>query len=107
MRSEMILLIGGMAAMTFITRFASLGIFRTTGLPAWLDRWLKHIPTAILTALIVPALLLPQGELFISLQNHYLIAGLLSAVIAYRSRNILATLGVGMLTMILLAITLA
>jgi len=104
MRNEIIILIGGMAIMTFITRFASLGIFRTTGMPAWLDRWLKHLPTAILTALIVPALLLPKGELFISWQNHYLVAGLLSAVIAYRSRNIVATLGAGMLTMILLAI---
>lgn len=106
MHNEILLLIGGMALMTFITRFASIGLFRKTGFPTWLDRWLKHIPTAILTALIVPSLLLPQGELFISFHNHYLVAGIISAVIAYRSHNIVVTLSVGMATMFLLHLSL-
>ncbi|NLI91518.1 MAG: AzlD domain-containing protein [Peptococcaceae bacterium] len=102
MREDILFIICGMALVTFATRFASLGLFRTTGIPAWLDRWLKHIPAAILTALIVPSLLLPQGELFLSFQNHYLVAGIVSAFIAYRSRNIVATLSIGMAAMFLL-----
>ncbi len=102
MRPEILLLICGMAFVTFFTRFASLGLFRTIGIPVWLERWLKHIPNAILTALIVPALLLPQGELDFSLHNHYLIAGVIAAIVALRTRNITATLLLGMGAMIIL-----
>jgi branched-subunit amino acid transport protein len=99
MRIEILLIILGMAAVTFFTRFGTFALFRQTGIPGWLERWLKHIPTAILTALIMPALLLPAGHLDISLRNHYLLAGVVAALVAYKSRNIVATLGLGMATM--------
>jgi branched-subunit amino acid transport protein len=102
MRVEILLIIFGMAAVTFFTRFGTFALFRQTGVPCWLGRWLKHIPTAILTALIMPALLLPEGHLDISLHNHYLLAGAVAALVAYKSQNIVATLGLGMTTMFVL-----
>lgn len=96
MRNEIILMIVGMAVVTFATRFSCVALFRQTGMPACLERWLKHIPNAILTALIVPALVLPQGQIDISVHNHYLLAGVVAAVVAYKSRNIVATLTLGM-----------
>lgn len=99
MRSEILLIILGMAIVTFFTRFGCLLLFRHTGIPSFMKGWLRHVPTAILTALIVPSLLLPKGYLDISFQNHYLLAGVLAAVVAYKSRNILATVGLGMMTM--------
>jgi len=101
-RSEIFLLIAGMALVTFATRFSCLALFRQTGMPDWLERWLKHIPAAILTALIAPALVLPKGQIDISLQNHYLLAGLVAALVAYKSRNIVVTLVLGMGTMLTL-----
>ncbi|MTI81665.1 MAG: AzlD domain-containing protein [Firmicutes bacterium] len=100
MRSEILFIIIGMAAVTYLTRFGCLVLFRYTGIPSFLHGWLKHIPTAILTALIVPSLLLPKGYLDLTIQNHYLIAGILAAVIAYKSRNIIATVGLGIMVMI-------
>ncbi|MEG6615837.1 AzlD domain-containing protein [Peptococcaceae bacterium 1198_IL3148] len=100
MRSEVLLIILGMAAVTYFTRFGCLVLFRYTGIPAGLNRWLKHIPTAILTALIVPSLLLPKGYLDITIHNHYLIAGILAALIAYKSRSITATVGLGIMAMV-------
>ncbi|HBV85651.1 AzlD domain-containing protein [Desulfosporosinus sp.] len=102
MRSEAIYIIMGMALVTYFTRIGALVLFRFTGVPTWLNRWLKYVPVAILTALIVPSLLLPQGYLDISLQNHYLIAGIAAAIVAYKSRNIIATLGIGMSIMFIL-----
>lgn len=99
MRSEVFYIIIGMTLVTYFTRFGALALFRFTGVPTWLNRWLKYVPVAILTSLIVPALLLPKGYLDISLQNHYLIAGIAAAFVAYKSRNIIATLGLGMLIM--------
>lgn len=102
MRSEVFSIIIGMALVTYLTRFGALALFRFTGVPTWLNRWLKYVPVSILTALIVPSLLLPKGYLDLSLNNHYLIAGLVAAVVAYKSRNIIATLGLGMSVMFLL-----
>lgn len=102
MRSEIILIIMGMAVVTFATRFSCVALFRQTGMPVWLERWLKHIPTAILTALIVPALVLPKGQIDISFQNHYLLAGFVAALVAYKTSNIIATLTLGMGTMLVL-----
>jgi len=101
MRSEVLLIIIGMAFVTYLTRIA-LALFRFTGVPTWLNRWLKYVPVAILTSLIVPSLLLPKGYLDISLNNHYLIAGIAAAFVAYKSRNIIATLGLGMSIMLVL-----
>ncbi len=84
MRSEIFWIIAGMTLVTFATRFSCVALFRQTGMPVWLERWLKHIPTAILTALIMPALVLPKGQIDISVQNHYLLAGIVAALIAYK-----------------------
>lgn len=102
MRSEVMYIIIGMALVTYFTRIGALALLRFTGVPTWLNRWLKYVPVAILTALIVPSLLLPKGYLDISLNNHYLIAGIAAAFVAYKSHNIIATLGIGMSIMFVL-----
>lgn len=95
MRYEIMLIIAGMAAVTFFTRFGALALLKQTGLPAWVERWLKHVPTAVLTALIAPPLLVPQGYIDISFGNHYLLAGILAAAAAYAYRNAILTMGLG------------
>jgi len=100
MRSNILFIILSMALVTYLTRFGSLALFRFTGIPVWLHGWLKHVPVAILTALIVPALLLPKGTLDISLSNPYLMAGIAAAAAAYKTRHIIPTLGLGMLVML-------
>lgn len=102
MHSEIFMIIIGMALVTFATRFSCVALFRQTGIPDWLERWLRHIPTAILTALIIPSLVLPKGQIDISFHNHYLLAGIVAAAVAYKSRNILVTLTTGMGTMLAL-----
>lgn len=100
MRSEIFFIIMGMAAATFFTRFASAVLFRKTGVPAWFEHWMKHVPTGILTALIVPTLFLPKGYLDLSMQNHYLLAGTAAALAAYRYKSILVTMGLGLVVML-------
>lgn len=102
MRNEIILIIVGMTLVTFATRFSCVALFQQMGMPPWLERWLKHIPTAILTALILPALVLPKGQIDFSFHNHYLLAGIVATFVAYKSRNIIATLMLGMGTMLAL-----
>lgn len=100
MRPEIILTILVMAAATFFTRFTSPALLGNAGGYPWLNRLLKHMPTAILTALIAPMLFSPQGYIDFSIGNHYLIAGIISAFLAYRRQSPIVTMGAGMAVML-------
>lgn len=100
MNLRLITMIISMALVTFITRIGSQIIFTSIGIPSWLEKWLKHVPTAFLTALIIPAILLPKGYLDISFNNSYLLAGMVAAAIAYKTKNVFTTIIVGMVIMI-------
>lgn len=64
--------------------------------PAWLTRLLKHVPVAALTALVVPgALYLHQGNSY-SFAPARTIAAVVALIVALRTKNIFATLVVGM-----------
>lgn len=59
-------------------------------------RALRFVPVAVLTALIVPDLLVQNERIVLGLDNHRLIAGLVAILVAWRTRNTLLTIGVGM-----------
>ncbi len=63
--------------------------------PAVLDAP-KFIPLAVLTAIVVPAVLMPDGQVDIGLDNAYLIAGVAAALIFWRTKNLLLTIVLGM-----------
>jgi len=102
MRFEIVVTILCMAVATYFTRFASPLLLGRTGVPQGLARLLKHVPTAILTALVVPALLAPQGFVEIGPANHYLIAVAVAAFMAYRRQHPAVTMGSGMAVMLIL-----
>ena len=62
--------------------------------PPAVQRVLRQIPPAALASLVFPALLRPEGNL--DLWQERLLAGLVAAVVAWRTRNIALTLVVGM-----------
>ncbi|MCA9919570.1 MAG: AzlD domain-containing protein, partial [Anaerolineales bacterium] len=51
---------------------------------------------AVLSAIILPELFMPGGALDLSLDNARLLAGLAAILVAWRTKNILWTLAVGM-----------
>jgi branched-subunit amino acid transport protein len=102
MNLKLIFIILGMAVATYITRIGSQVLFASAGMPTWMERWLKHVPTAFLTALIVPSLIMPEGYIDISLGNSYLLAGVVAAFSAYKTRNVLVTILIGMTVIIVL-----
>lgn len=94
------LLIAGMALVTLAIRYPLLALVGKISLPDQVLRALKYVPPAVLTAIIVPAMLFKGDQLNISLGNDHLIAGLITAIVAWRSRNLLLTIVVGMVTLI-------
>lgn len=81
---------------TFTLRFLFIYLFGKIKMPEWLRRALRFVPAAALAALVFPALTHPAGTLDLSLGNFRLLAGLGGALVAWRTRNVLLTILVGM-----------
>ncbi|MDP2560797.1 AzlD domain-containing protein [Psychrobium sp. 1_MG-2023] len=92
------LLIALMALVTFSIRYALYARANAISLPPKLERALKFSAPCVLTAIWVPAVLMPQGELALSLDNPYLIGGAVAVVIGLWKKNILLTIVLSMLT---------
>lgn len=86
---------------TFLMRASFLlAARRLADVPEPVRRVLRQIPPAALAALVLPAFVRPEGEL--DLWQPELAAGLLAAVVCWRTESIAATLGVGMAAVFLL-----
>ncbi len=58
----------------------------------------------VLSALIEPALFLPHGSLDLSITNARLIAGIFAATVAWRTKNALLTIVIGMACLLILQV---
>lgn len=96
------LVIFGMTLVTFLPRLSVIALLRREALPPGLARALRFVPPAALSAIIFPALVMPDGTPDLSTANARLLTGLVAAIVAWRSRNTLLTIGVGMLLLWLL-----
>ncbi len=99
--SYQVIVIIGMAVVTLANRYLTLAFVSHVQLPHVAVRALKFAPASVLTALIVPLTLMPSGTLSISLSNASLIGALMSGIVAWRSRSVLMTLGLGFGTFLL------
>ena len=90
------LLIIFMAVGTFALRLSFIYLFGKVEMPDWLRRALRFVPASVLAALVFPALTYPNGALDLSLGNVRLLAGLGGALVAWKTRNVLWTIAVGM-----------
>ncbi len=73
---------------------------RLTQVPPVAARLLRQIPPAALAAIVVPALVRPEGHL--DLAQPRLAAGVVAAVVAWRTRSVALTLVVGMAVLVAL-----
>lgn len=89
----------GAALITYLLRLSFVILLDVITFPAVLTRALRFVPASVITALVVPALVFQDNQLNLSLDNERLLAGFVAAVVAYYSRNILVTIGTGMVAL--------
>ncbi len=89
-------LVAGMALVTLLVRYPMLALLGRIPRPEPILRALRYVPVAVLTAIVVPAVLLPDGALDLRPSNAYLVAALITALVAWRSKNLLLTFLLGM-----------
>jgi branched-subunit amino acid transport protein len=82
----------GMVVVTYGVRLSFLVFGHNVTFPPWLERALRYVPAAVLTALIVPMALAPQGTVDLSLHNAYLPGAVGAVAVALWTRQTLAAI---------------
>jgi len=93
------LLLLGMGLVTYAIRLSLIVLIGRVDVPPLVQKALRFVPPAVLSAIIFPELLRPGGTFDLSFGNVRLLAGVLAAGIAWRTKNVLLTIGVGMVAL--------
>lgn len=96
----LVMLIGGV--ITYTMRLSFIHLLVGLEVPAAVRRALRFVPPAVLSAIILPELIMPSGRIDISLGNYRLLAGFLAVLVAWRTRNTLFTLLAGIAAVLIL-----
>lgn len=87
-------------ALNFLSRLSFIAVFARFGMPPIVTRGLRFVPAAMLTAIVVPAVVFPApGTLALSHGNPKLVAAAIAAAVAWRTKNPVATMGAGMVAL--------
>lgn len=90
------LMIAGMTAVTFGVRYFLFALAERVRMAPWIEASLKYIPPAVLTAIVLPAVLLPRGDWHLSFSNPYLVAAVAATAAGVLTKNLLATIAIGL-----------
>ncbi len=90
------LTIVAMGIVTYGLRLSFVALMGRLQVPPLVSRALRFVPPAVLSAIALPELVQPGGQLNLSLGNARLLAGVLALLVAWRSRNVVLTVAAGM-----------
>lgn len=100
MKIWLIIILGGL--LTYLIRLSFIALYGRVEMPDLMRRSLRFIPPAVLSAIIFPELFVRSGQVDISLGNLRLIAGIVAILVAWKTRNTLLTIIIGMATLLVL-----
>lgn len=95
-QTSVLLTLVGMMAVTALPRILPLIALSSRNLPPLVGRWLGYVPAAVLSAMLAPALLTPEGSLNLGFSNPFFWAALPTFAVAWRTRSIFAPVITGM-----------
>ncbi|MBE3571140.1 MAG: AzlD domain-containing protein [Bacillales bacterium] len=98
-RSYILAVIIGSGIVTIIPRTLPLMILSRFQLPEWAQRWLSHVPVAVMTALLAQELLLSNGKFSIMENQLELFAAIPAFVVALTTRSLMGTVVAGIVSM--------
>ncbi len=86
---------------TYALRLSLIAIHGHVTMPEWFLRALAFVPVAVLSALVFPEVMAPNGALNWSLANARLPAAIAAIIVAWRTKNVWGTIAVGMIVLLL------
>lgn len=94
-------LIGGMMLVTMLVRYPVLALSGRLRLSDRLLQALNYVPPAVLTAIIVPMVLVEDDALWLSWENARLVGAIAAIAVGFWRKNLLLTIVVGMAAFLL------
>jgi branched chain amino acid efflux pump len=82
--------------LTFAIRLSFILLLSRVAVPPLLVHALRFVPPAVLSAIVASEIFIRDGAPDLSLGNVRVLAGALAALVAWRTRNVFLTIGVGM-----------
>jgi branched-subunit amino acid transport protein len=102
MEQKIVLVIIGMSIVTYFPRMLPLVVLSKFEMHPLFLKWLRYIPVAVLSALLVPGILLSDKKLAIGLENKAFLASIPCFLVATKTKNLFLTVLVGISSMFLL-----
>lgn len=86
----------GMGVVTYLPRLLPVWLLSQRTLPPVVVAWLRFVPVAVLAALLLPGLVVREGQINVGLNNIFLWAAIPALLVAWRTRSFFGTVLVGM-----------
>ena len=98
MEENLVLLtIIGMAVVTYLPRLIPLLVLSGKKLPTPIVLWLQHVPPAVLAALLLPTIILREGNISLGMDNLFFWAAIPTFIAAILSKSLFIPVMIGML----------
>ncbi|MCC0651072.1 MULTISPECIES: AzlD domain-containing protein [unclassified Clostridioides] len=101
-----IIVILGMAIVTYIPRILPMIIFSKNDMPESIKDIMKFIPIAILSSLIAKDIFFNGDNLYLSFTNPKIISSIIVLLVAYKFKSIAVSIAVGAISIFLFGIIL-
>ncbi|MBF0203174.1 MAG: AzlD domain-containing protein [Desulfamplus sp.] len=93
-----VFIVAGMAVVTFGIRYIMFPISGRFKFSPFFEKALSYVPPAVLSAIIIPSVLMPTGDtLDLNLTNPYIIGAIAACTVGWIYKNLLATIMVSMM----------
>lgn len=86
----------GMGVVTYLPRLLPILFLSGRTLKPLIVAWLRLVPPAVLSAMLLPSLLVPEKRVDFSFDNIFFWTALIAFPVAWKSRSLFATVLVGM-----------
>ncbi|MBN1583653.1 MAG: AzlD domain-containing protein [Anaerolineae bacterium] len=91
-----LLTILGMQIVTYVPRVLPVLLFSSRQLPPLVIAWLRHVPVAVLAAMLLPSLLLVEQRIHFAPGNLFLWAAVPTLFVAWKTQSLFGSVLCGM-----------
>ena len=94
-----LLIVAIIGAGTYLTRLSFIGAIGDRRLPPAAERALRFVAPAVFGALVLPAVIRPEGSVDLTLDNARWLAAVVAGAVTWKTRSVAATAVVGLLAL--------
>ena len=95
-QQAVLIIMVGMLVVTYLPRLLPVLLFSSRDLPPMIIAWLRFVPVAVLSAMLLPSLVLVDNQLNLRVDNIFMWAAIPTFLVALKTRSLLGAVVVGM-----------